>query len=307
MPILEVENLSISFKQYMSGLKQKNINVISSLNVTLEEGEILAVVGASGSGKSLLAHAILGILPDNAKISGTIKYDGEVMTATQQALLRGKEIALIPQSVNYLDPLMRVGNQVRTSVKKGDAIAAQREVFERLHLKSNVENMYPFQLSGGMARRTLLSTAIVSGAKLIIADEPTPGLDPVVIKEALNNFREFADNGCAVMLITHDIESALTIADKIAVFYAGTTVEVAPVDNFTGDGEALRHPYSKALWRALPQNDFIPIPGSQPHPSALPSGCLFEPRCQKATPECRQVQPEMQNLRNGMVRCIHAT
>ena len=186
-------------------------------------------------------------------------------------------------------------------------LSAQREVFERYHLGQDVENMYPFQLSGGMARRALLSTAIVSGAKVIIADEPTPGLDPVVIKEALNNFREFADNGCAVMLITHDIESALTIADKIAVFYAGTTVEVAPVDNFAGNGEALRHPYSKALWRALPQNDFIPIPGSQPHPSALPSGCLFEPRCEKATPQCGKTQPEMRKLRNGMVRCIHAT
>src|SRR5690554_4427804 len=125
MPILEVEDLSISFKQYTDGLKQKDFNVISSLNVTLEEGEILAVVGASGSGKSLLAHAILGILPSNANISGTIKYGGEVLTTARQALLRGKEIALIPQSVNYLDPLMRVGNQVRTSVKNGNASAAQ--------------------------------------------------------------------------------------------------------------------------------------------------------------------------------------
>lgn len=307
MSILEVVNLSISFNQYTEGLKQKNVNVISSLNVTLEEGEILAVVGASGSGKSLLAHAILGILPNNANISGTISYDGEILTAARQASLRGTEIALIPQSVNYLDPLMRVGNQVRTSVKVGNAVAAQRKVFERLRLKSAVENMYPFQLSGGMARRTLLSTAIVSGAKVIIADEPTPGLDPVVIKEALENFREFADNGCAVMLITHDIESALTIADKIAVFYAGTTVEIAPVENFDGDGEALRHPYSKALWRALPQNEFIPIPGSQPRPNNLPSGCLFAPRCPIATPECELAQPEMRELRNGRVRCIHAT
>ena len=307
MSILEVENLSISFNQYTGGLKQKNVNVISSLNVMLEEGEILAVVGASGSGKSLLAHAILGILPNNATLSGTIKYDGEVLTDARQASLRGTEIALIPQSVNYLDPLMRVGNQVRTSAKVGDEVAAQRKVFDRLHLNRNVENMYPYQLSGGMARRTLLSTAIVSGAKVIIADEPTPGLDPAVMKEALDNFREFADNGCAVMLITHDIESALTIADKIAVFYAGTTVELAPVEDFIGDGEALRHPYSKALWRALPQNDFIPIPGSQPHPSALPSGCLFAPRCPMATSECDKAQPEMRELRNGMVRCIHAT
>lgn len=307
MPILEVENLSISFQQYTAGLKQKNVQVISSLNVELEAGEILAVVGASGSGKSLLAHAILGILPDNANVSGIIKYDGETLTKVRQEALRGKEIALIPQSVNYLDPLMRVGNQVRTSVKEGDAVASQRAVFERLHLDKKVENMYPFQLSGGMARRTLLSTAIVTEADVIIADEPTPGLDPVVMKEALSHFREFADKGCAVMLITHDIESALTIADKIAVFYAGTTVEIAPVADFAGKGEALRHPYTKALWKALPQNDFIPIAGSQPHPDALPPGCLFAPRCPIATPECSEAQPKMRDLRNGMVRCIHAT
>ncbi|WP_342514690.1 ABC transporter ATP-binding protein [Sporosarcina sp. FSL K6-1522] len=307
MSILEVENLSIAFQQYTGGLRQTNVKVISNLNVTLEEGEILAIVGASGSGKSLLAHAILGILPANAMVSGTISYAGQALTATRQVALRGTDIALIPQSVNYLDPLMRVGNQVRTSAKGDDAVDAQRKVFERLHLQQAVEKMYPFELSGGMARRTLLSTAMVSGAKVIIADEPTPGLDPVVMKEALENFREFADNGCAVMLITHDIESALTIADKIAVFYAGTTVEIAPVEDFAGDGEALRHPYSKALWRALPQNDFIPIPGSQPHPSALPPGCLFAPRCLMATPECEQTQPEMRDLRNGKVRCIHAT
>ncbi|WP_060210019.1 ABC transporter ATP-binding protein [Sporosarcina koreensis] len=307
MSVLEVKDLLISFNQYTSGLKQQQLNVISNLTITLEKGEILAVVGASGSGKSLLAHAILGILPSNANVSGTLRYDGEVLTPAKQASLRGSEIALIPQSVNYLDPLMRVGNQVRTSARVENPVTAQRKVFERLHLHENVEKMYPFQLSGGMARRTLLSTAIVSGAKVIIADEPTPGLDPVVIKEAMESFRELADSGCAVMLITHDIVSALSIADKIAVFYAGTTVEIAPVENFAGDGEALRHPYSKALWRALPQNDFIPIPGAQPHPGDLPPGCLFAPRCPLATPECDRGQPEMRTLRDGMVRCIHAT
>lgn len=307
MPILEVENLSVSFKQYTEGLKHKKSTVISSLDVTIEEGEILAVVGASGSGKSLLAHAILGILPSNAIMSGVIKYAGEELTPARQRVLRGSEIALIPQSVNYLDPLMRVGSQVRTSVKNGNAQATQREVFNRYHLKTDVEKMYPFQLSGGMARRTLLATAMVSGARVIIADEPTPGLDSVVISEALNHLKEFADNGCAVMLITHDIESALKIADKIAVFYAGTTVEISPVEHFSGKGEQLRHPYSKALWRALPQNDFIPIAGSQPHPSQLPSGCLFAPRCEVATPNCEKARPGMRNLRNGMVRCDHAT
>lgn len=307
MPILEVENLSVSFKKYTRGFKQTKSTVITSLDVTIEEGEILAIVGASGSGKSLLAHAILGILPSNAITSGVIKYEGEELTPARQSVLRGREIALIPQSVNYLDPLMRVGSQIRTSVKKGNAAAAQREVFQRYHLKAHVEKMYPFQLSGGMARRTLLATAMVSGARVIIADEPTPGLDSVVIAEALNHLKEFADDGCAVMLITHDVESALRIADRIAVFYAGTTVEISPVESFSGNGEQLRHPYSKALWRALPQNDFIPIKGSQPHPSQLPSGCLFAPRCEMAAPDCEQERPAMRNLRNGMVRCIHAT
>lgn len=305
--MLEVSNLSVAFKQYTSGLKRKHQQVISDLNVKLEAGKILAVVGASGSGKSLLAHAILGVLPNNAEVSGTICYEGEELSQKRKMALRGNEIALVPQSVNYLDPLMRVGKQVRASVRSGDADVKQKAVFDRYHLEQETAELYPFQLSGGMARRTLLSTAIISGAKVIIADEPTPGLDPAVMEEALKSFRELADSGCAVMLITHDIDAALTIADDIAVFYAGTTVEIAPAKNFSGKGEALRHPYSKALWRALPQNDFIPIPGSQPHPDSLPNGCLFAPRCPWATEACVDKWPEMRELRGGTVRCIHAT
>ncbi|ABR48200.1 oligopeptide/dipeptide ABC transporter, ATPase subunit [Alkaliphilus metalliredigens QYMF] len=305
--VLQVEELSVSFVQYTKGLQQKNLRVISSLNIDIHPGEVLAVVGSSGSGKSLLAHAILGILPSNATVEGKISYKGETLTPKKQQQLRGQEIALVPQSVNYLDPLMRVGKQVRTSVKDADPIKAQREVFARYHLKPEVENLFPFQLSGGMARRVLVSTAVVSGAELIIADEPTPGMDTASVQEAIKCFRKLADDGAAVMLITHDIETALKIADRIAVFYAGTTVEVAPVKDFKGKGEELRHPYSKALWRALPQNDFIPIKGFQPLPSALPSGCLFEPRCNLATSHCSKVQPQARIIRNGMVRCIHAT
>ena len=305
--VLEVEDLSVSFVQYEKGLQQKQMKVISSLDIAINRGEILAVVGSSGSGKSLLAHAILGILPENASVTGSIKYNGKELTLQRQAMLRGNEIALVPQSVNYLDPLMQVGAQVRTGIKKGDALAVQREVFDRYQLKPEVDRFYPFQLSGGMARRILISTAIVSDAQLVIADEPTPGLDSEVVEETLGYFREMSARGCAVMLITHDIETALKIADKVAVFYAGTTVEVAPIENFSGDGEALRHPYSKALWRALPQNGFMPIPGAQPMPNNLPEGCLFAPRCSMATSECSIKQPKVRKLRDGMVRCGHAT
>lgn len=307
MAILEVRNLSISFEQYSSGLQRDVVDVMSGLSIDLEEGEVLAIVGSSGSGKSLLAHALLTILPKNAKTTGDIYYKGKELTAAELNELRGTEIAFIPQSVNFLDPLMQVGKQVRQSVKTGDAAMKQRAVFDRYQLGRNVEKMYPFQLSGGMARRTLLSTAAVSDAKVVIADEPTPGLDAVVMQEALRNFREFADEGRAVMLITHDIGAALTIADKIAVFYAGMVVEVAPVGDFSGSGEQLRHPYTKALWRALPQNDFTPIPGSQPHLSDLPTGCLFAPRCAFVTEDCTVERPPIRELREGKVRCIHAT
>ncbi|WP_201588004.1 ABC transporter ATP-binding protein [Psychrobacter jeotgali] len=307
MSILEVSDLSISFNQYTGGLKQRELNVVSGLDLSLKKGEILAIVGASGSGKSLLAHSILGILPENANVSGSIKYKGQTLTAERQALLRASEIALIPQSVNFLNPLMRIAKQVRSPANDKATIKAQRAAFERLHLGPEVENMYPFELSGGMARRTLLSTAIVRDAKLIIADEPTPGLDPVVIKEALQSFRDLANEGRTIMFITHDIEAALQIADRIAVFYAGTTLEVASVEDFSGDGGRLRHPYSRALWRALPQNDFIPIPGSQPKAADLPPGCLFAPRCALMLPACNEAQPDMRELRTGKVSCLHAT
>lgn len=305
--MLRVEDLSVSFVQYTKGLKQTDLKVITSLNIDIHPREVLAVVGSSGSGKSLLAHAILGILPSNATVEGTMLYKGEALTGQRQQRLRGKEIALVPQSVKYLDPLMKVGKQVQTAVQHGNPVEKQREVFARYHLKPEVDHQFPYQLSGGMSRRVLVSTAVVSGASLIIADEPTPGMDTAAVQESIRDLRKLADQGAAVMMITHDIDTALEIADRIAVFYAGTTVEVAPVEDFKGKGEALRHPYSKALWRALPQNEFLPIQGFQPLPSALPPGCLFAPRCGLATPECSLRQPEATWLRGGMVRCIHAS
>lgn len=306
-PLLEVEDLAVSFTQYTGGLRQRDLKVITSLDISVKKGEMLAVVGSSGSGKSLLAHAVLGILPGNAVVSGTMRYAGKELTPERQAKLRGREIALIPQSVSYLDPLMRVGAQVRTAVKNGDKKVIQRDVFSRYSLHESAENLYPFQLSGGMARRVMVCTAVIGGAALIIADEPTPGLHPAVVSETLGHLRRLADSGCAVILITHDIAAALNVADRIAVFYAGSTLESAPAADFAAGGEALRHPYSKALWRALPQNEFEPTPGFQPTPNALPPGCLFEPRCPLAAPECGAARPVARDLRGGVVRCIHAT
>ena len=307
-PILSVKDLGISFSQYTKGLRRRELEVITNLDIDLYEGEILAVVGSSGSGKSLLAHAILGILPDNATTEGNIIYKGKTLTLKDKEKLRGREIVFIPQSVNFLDPLMKVSKQVKISIEnKEEANKRQRKIFNKYGFDKKVDNLYPFELSGGMARKVLLSTALVSDCKVIIADEPTPGLDEKSLNEALKDFRNIADSGCAILMITHDIEAALKIADKIAVFYAGTTLEIANVNDFKGDGKNLRHPYSKALFNALPQNGFKPIKGSQPMPNELPKGCLFQDRCEYISEKCRLIRPNARMVRDGMVRCLNAT
>ena len=304
--ILEIHNLSVSFRMYESGLEQKELTVISDLHLTVRPGEIVAIAGSSGSGKSLLASAILGILPENATVRGHLHYKGSELTPQRQKELRGTEIALVPQSVAYLDPLMKIGKQADGHTKPKPT-EKRKKLFERLNLPERTEQLYPFQLSGGMARRVLVSTALITDAQLIIADEPTPGMSLDQALEALKMFREMADEGKAVILITHDIDLAFEFADRVAVFYAGTTVETAPAADFKAGPDALRHPYSKALWRALPQNGFQPIEGFQPYAGRLPKGCLFAPRCPYKTEECEKEVPPVSEIRGGEVRCYHGS
>lgn len=301
--VLEVTHLSVAFDRYKKGMEKQELKVISDLSLDVKEGEILAVVGSSGSGKSLLAHGILGILPSNARVAGEMAYRGRELTKREIKRLRGREIAFIPQSVEYLDPLMRVNRQMMGAKggKKG-----LEDVLERYHLSSRDGKKYPFQLSGGMARRVLISAATLERAGLIVADEPTPGLNAQIAMETFQYFRLLSDKGCAILLITHDVDLALSVADRIAVFYAGTTVEITPAEDFKAGGHALRHPYSKAFHRALPQNEFEPIWGFQPYAGALPPGCLFAPRCPLRT-ECCEEEIPMRELRGGRVRCCHAT
>ena len=310
-PILKVKDLGISFSQYTNGLVRGDLNVIRNLDIELYEGEILAVVGSSGSGKSLLAHAILGILPDNACTQGDIIYEGEILDEKRKEKLRGDEIVLIPQSVNYLDPLKKVGKQIKISIKDKDKKTQDEIVdnlFKKYNLDKKVKNYYPFQLSGGMARKVLLSTALASDSKVIIADEPTPGLDEESLNEVLKDFRDIADSGRAILMITHDIMAALKIADKVAIFYAGSTLEIANTSDFKQKEVELRHPYTKALYKALPNHDFVPIDDkTQPLPNELPKGCVFSDRCPLKDKNCENQVPKIREIRNGKVRCIHAT
>ena len=252
-----------SERSYFAAQKVEH-RAIGHLSIAVHEGEIVAVVGASGSGKSLLADAVMGLYEPNARVTGRIWFDGALQDAEGLARLRGSGLSLVPQSVASLDPLMKVGRQVqgvpagRGAARREDArrrARKQEELFERYGLAPDVAELYPHELSGGMARRVLLCCALMDEPRVIIADEPTPGLDLDLAVRAMEDFRAFADEGGGVMLITHDIELALRVADRVAVFEAGTVVEETAVGNFASPA-LLRHPFSRALWHALPEHDF---------------------------------------------------
>jgi peptide/nickel transport system ATP-binding protein len=231
-----------------------------------------------------------------------MRYRGEPVTEGLLRDIRGRELALVPQSLTFLDPLMKTGAQIN-GIYGNDG--KRKDIFRRYELAESAARKYPFQLSGGMARRILIATAVMGDAKLIIADEPTPGMALGTARRVMEHFRELADAGAGILLITHDIDLAFECADRIAVFYAGSTVEIADAADFREGPARLRHPYSRALWRAVPQNGFIPIPGSQPYAGNLPSGCCFAPRCPERTAVCESPVP-MRELRGGEVRCVHA-
>ena len=211
---------------------------------------------------------------------------------------------MVSQSISSLNPLMKIGPQIRKGKKDPASQEKLKAIFRRYHLEEKTEELYPFELSGGMNRRVLISTAVMEAPRLVIADEPTPGLDKKTAKRAMEHFRNLADMGAAVLVITHDLELALETVDRIAVFYGGTTIEEARAEDFQRE-ENLRHPYTKALWRAMPRHGFQYIEGSQPYVKNLPKGCIFSPRCSQCQEACRGEIP-YREVRGGKVRCLYA-
>ena len=238
-------------------------------------------------------------------MEGRILYDGELLTPKRAEKLRGKEIALIPQGVTWLDPLMKVGAQLRKGRNDAETKEKCRQALRRYGLGEDTEELYPFELSGGMARRVLIASAVIEKPRLIIADEPTPGLDARAAARILGHFRELAEEGAGVLFITHDLELALTVADRVAVFYAGETIEEAYAADFS-DEARLRHPFTRALWNAVPSRKFRPIPGAQPYPGTVSEGCPFAGQCGKCRAECRRAENiPLEPFEGGMVRCLY--
>ncbi|MEU6299054.1 ABC transporter ATP-binding protein [Streptomyces erythrochromogenes] len=309
-PVLRVEGLSVRFRMPAG----RYVEAVTDATFTLAPGESLALVGESGCGKSVLASALLGLLPANAETAGSARLaDGlDLLAADERTLartVRGRRVGLVPQSpAAHLTPVRTIRSQLEETVREltgtrppvlraAAEAAAGRAAFPASHL-----DRHPHELSGGLAQRAATALALVGGAPLLLADEPTTGLDRDLVLRTADELRAHTRaDGRALLLITHDLAAAARIADTVAVMYAGRIVETAPAGTFFGS-PGPRHPYARGLLDALPERAFTPVPGAPPELGALPPGCAFAPRCAAADPLCRTRRPA---LTEG-VACHHA-
>ncbi|MFF9498879.1 ABC transporter ATP-binding protein [Streptomyces sp. NPDC014656] len=304
--LLSVRGLTVRFR--LRG--GRTVAAVTDADFDLAPGECLALVGESGCGKSVLASALLGLLPANAETSGTALVHGTDLLAADEKTLarsvRGRRVGLVPQSpAAHLTPVRTVRAHLEETVRaltdtprpgrrKAAEDAAERVAFPATHLDA-----YPHELSGGLAQRAATALALIGDAPLLLADEPTTGLDRDLVERTADELRRHADDGRGLLLITHDLAAAARIADRVAVMYAGRIVEIAPAHRFFGTAGPT-HPYARGLLDALPDRAFTPIPGMPPELSDLPEGCAFAARCPRATDLCATVPA----LRAG-VACHH--
>ncbi|TYC61807.1 ABC transporter ATP-binding protein [Rhodobacterales bacterium] len=261
MSFLQLERVSVGFMRYEGIFRQHELGLLEDLSFGVGRGEIVALIGASGGGKSLLAHAIFGILPRNAVVNGTIRIDGSVLDDTHRNRVRGRRMALVPQSLSHLDPMTRCRKQIGWAGQRAGHPLDRRKteaLLARYGLDERAANAFPHELSGGMARRMMIAIATVGDPDLVVADEPTSGLDTEATGGILRHLRSLADAGKAVLLITHSLAEVLPFADRVAVMRGGRLEAIEPSDRFAGAGETLASPYARALWIALPQNAFTP-------------------------------------------------
>ncbi|MFE0172921.1 ABC transporter ATP-binding protein [Streptomyces sp. NPDC059002] len=288
----------------------RHVSAVTDATFDLAAGECLALVGESGCGKSVLASALLGLLPQNAETAGSaLLGDIDLLTADERTLartVRGRRVGLVPQSpAAHLTPVRTVRSQLEETlrelagVRRPQLRAAAVEAAERAAFPAGHLDRYPHELSGGLAQRAATALALIGDAPLLLADEPTTGLDRDLVERTVDELKRHVGEDRAMLLITHDLAAAERIADRVAVMYAGRVVELADAADFFG-APGPRHPYARGLLNALPEREFTPIPGMPPELSALPEGCAFAARCDRADEACATV-PAL----TGAAACHH--
>ena len=319
-PVMSVRNLRVSFNTE-AGV----VHAVRDVNFDLWGGRTLGIVGESGSGKSVTALSLIGLLDDNAHVTGSVKLNGEELIGKsdeEMSKIRGARISMIFQDpLSALTPMFSIGDQLAEALLIHNPDMPKDEVRKRcielltLVGITNPEDRldaYPHEFSGGMRQRVVIAIAIANNPDIIIADEPTTALDVTIQAQILDILKVAQkETGAAVVLITHDLGVVAGTADDVMVMYAGRAVERASIDTLF---ERPSQPYTMGLLGAVPkphvaaEHRLVPIKGNPPSLAAIPAGCPFSPRCPMATDECRKTEPELLPIEAGeghLVSCHH--
>ncbi len=320
MALLEVHDLRVTLQTSRGALE-----ALRGVSFELDHGQTLGLIGESGCGKSITALALMGLLPDGAQVSGSIRLGGQELTQLSEARLcqlRGHRMGMVFQEpMTALNPLHTVGHQIAEPLRlhKGLSRSAARaealRLLQRVQLPQAAQRLdaYPHQLSGGQRQRVVIAIALACGPDLLIADEPTTALDVTIQREVLDLIqelvREEGDRGMALLLISHDLGVMAHTVQRMLVMYGGTVVESGPT---AAVFERLAHPYSRGLFAARPRlglargTRLATIPGRVPSLADMPAGCPFAQRCERVQDDCRQgLPPPVPVGPQHEARCLH--
>lgn len=316
--LLEIKNLKV---QYKSG--DVPVCAVNGINLTLEKGETLGLVGETGAGKTTTALAILRLLPERTGLipEGSITFNGknllEISEEEMRTMVRGEKISMIFQDpMTSLNPVMTVGEQIAEAIefhnnnREGETFSVDErvdEVLEMVGIPASRKDEYPHQFSGGMKQRVVIAMALSCQPELLIADEPTTALDVTIQAQVLSMMSDLRDKlGTAMIMITHDLGIVANICDKVAIMYAGKIIEAGTLEDIFVNKD--HHPYTVGLFGAIPNlkvetKRLSPIDGLMPDPSDLPSGCYFHERCPHCMDICKQAYPGVYTEGTHSIAC----
>jgi len=315
MSLLDIRNLTIHYVT-----RNAVIRAVNEIDLSIDEGKTIGLVGETGAGKTTTALGIMGLIPHppGKIVGGEVFFEGRDLLSTSEndmRKIRGNDISMIFQDpMTALNPIMRVGDQIAEVISlhgncsKSEATKRSLKMLETVGIRAERSNEYPHQFSGGMKQRVVIAMALACNPKLLIADEPTTALDVTIQAQVLEMMNDLKKQfRTSMLLITHDLGIVAETCDEVAIMYAGEIIECGTLEHIFRNA---MHPYAIGLFGSIPDLDkdverLSPIPGLMPDPADLPDGCKFHARCTNPCDECEKTAPELSEVETGhFVRCL---